>query len=160
MLNKNKYNQIIPSSESGTQEFNTSSFRKAQTQIKVTFSKLEYEVTVRLSRQEAKEKGARSVRQQIVKGVSGCALPGQSLYIMGSSGAGKTSLLNLLSDRISKQSGMTDFRGEILINDKITLNQNVFGSVGAYVMQDDVLYSSFTPREALTFAAKLKLRST
>ena len=79
---------------------------------------------------------------------------------MGSSGAGKTSLLNILSDRISKQNGMTDFKGEILINDKIKLDQNVFGSLGAYVMQDDVLYSSFTPREALTFAAKLKLKAT
>jgi ABC-type multidrug transport system ATPase subunit len=36
-----------------------------------------------------------------VKGVSGYALPGQTLYIMGSSGAGKTSLLNIISDRIA-----------------------------------------------------------
>jgi ATP-binding cassette, subfamily G (WHITE), eye pigment precursor transporter len=32
-----------------------------------------------------------------------------------------------------------------------------FSKVGAYVMQDDRLYSSFTPKEALTFAARLKL---
>ena len=122
MFEQKKYNQIIQAPEGETGQVNTSSFRKAQTQIKVTFSKLEYEVTVRLSRQEAKERGVRSVRQQIVKGVSGCALPGQTLYIMGSSGAGKTSLLNILSDRISKQNGMTDFKGEILINDKIKLD--------------------------------------
>jgi ABC-type lipoprotein export system ATPase subunit len=29
-------------------------------------------------------------------------MPGQTLFIMGASGAGKTSLLNLLSDRISQ----------------------------------------------------------
>jgi ABC-type lipoprotein export system ATPase subunit len=28
-------------------------------------------------------------------------MPGQTLYIMGASGAGKTSLLNIISDRIS-----------------------------------------------------------
>ena len=32
-------------------------------------------------------------RQKIVKGASGYAMPGTTLYIMGSSGAGKTSLL-------------------------------------------------------------------
>jgi len=37
----------------------------------------------------------------ILKGVSGSAMPGQATYIMGSSGAGKTSLLNLISDRTS-----------------------------------------------------------
>jgi ABC-type multidrug transport system ATPase subunit len=37
------------------------------------------------------------------------------------------------------------------------LSQEVFGSLAAYVMQDDVLYGSFTPQEALTFAARLKL---
>ena len=58
---------------------------------------------------------------------------------MGSSGAGKTSLLNMLSDRISLKNGQT-VSGKITINDTLPLNQDVFGSVGAYVMQDDVLY--------------------
>lgn len=75
---------------------------------------------------------------------------------MGSSGAGKTSLLNMLSDRIGLQNGATK-SGKIMINDTMPLNQKVFGNIAAYVMQDDVLFQSFTPREALTFAARLKL---
>jgi hypothetical protein len=47
-----------------------------------------------------------------------------------------------------------------MINDTLPCKQEVFGSLAAYVMQDDVLYSSFTPREALTFAARLKLPGT
>jgi ABC-type multidrug transport system ATPase subunit len=38
--------------------------------------------------------------QKVLKNLSGYALPGQTLYIMGASGAGKTSLMNALSDRI------------------------------------------------------------
>lgn len=44
-----------------------------------------------------------------------------------------------------------------MVNDTMPLNQGVFGKFGAYVMQDDILYDSFTPREALQFAAQLKL---
>jgi len=83
-------------------------------------------------------------------------MPGTTLYIMGSSGAGKTSLLNMLSDRISLKNGAT-ISGKVMINDSIELSQKNFGSIAAYVMQDDILFQSFTPREALTFAARLKL---
>jgi len=42
---------------------------------------------------------------KVLKGVSGFALPGQTLYIMGASGAGKTSLLNIISNRASNRNG-------------------------------------------------------
>ncbi|TNV81788.1 hypothetical protein FGO68_gene14291 [Halteria grandinella] len=96
------------------------------------------------------------IKHKILKGVSGLALPGQTTYIMGSSGAGKTSLLNILSDRISKRNG-TNIEGTVNINDTIPLNDKVFGDFAAYVMQDDILYEFLTPREALIFAARLKL---
>jgi ABC-type dipeptide/oligopeptide/nickel transport system ATPase subunit len=60
--------------------------------------------------------------------VSGFALPGQTLYIMGASGAGKTSLLNIISDRISTN------KGDILKNEIFT--SKVFAS--NEVLQDIV----------------------
>ena len=78
------------------------------------------------------------------------------MYIMGASGAGKTSLLNILSDRIAPNKG-SKIRGKVLINDSIELKGASFGALASYVMQDDVLFKTFTPREALTFAARLKL---
>jgi ABC-type multidrug transport system ATPase subunit len=75
---------------------------------------------------------------------------------MGASGAGKTSLLNILSDRISTKNGGR-IRGKVLINDAFDLKGSTFGKIASYVMQDDVLLEVFTPREALTFAARLKL---
>lgn len=52
---------------------------------------------------------------------------------MGSSGAGKTSLLNILSDRAAKRSG-TKLSGKVLINDITPLTQDIFGNVAGYVM--------------------------
>ncbi|MFN9979769.1 MAG: hypothetical protein ACK53Y_07640, partial [bacterium] len=63
----------------------------SQQPVKLTFENLEYEVNVVLSEQERKATGKRVGRQKIVKGASGYAMPGTTLYIMGSSGAGKTS---------------------------------------------------------------------
>ena len=70
---------------------------------------------------------------KIVKNATGSAMPGQATYIMGSSGAGKTSLLNILSDRITKNSKCRQ-DGKVWMNDKTELTQEVFGNVGVYVM--------------------------
>ena len=71
--------------------------------------------------------------------MSGFVLPGQTLYIMGASGAGKTSLLNIISDRISTNKGDI-LKKEIYLNDTVRVNDDNFGKVSAYVMQDDILY--------------------
>jgi ABC-type multidrug transport system ATPase subunit len=58
---------------------------------------------------------------------------------MGASGAGKTSLLNIISDRISTNKGDI-LKKEIYLNDTVRVNDDNFGKVSAYVMQDDILY--------------------
>lgn len=83
-------------------------------------------------------------------------MPGTTTFIMGASGSGKTSLLNLLSDRISLR-GDNVVSGTVMFNDKVLVNQSSFGQVGSYVMQDDILFTFFTVKEALTFAARLRL---
>lgn len=98
----------------------------AKNAVKLSFEDLEYEVTVKLNRKDAKLRGVSTFKQQIVKGASGYALPGQTLYIMGSSGAGKTSLLNILSDRIGLKRG-DKLSGKMHINDSAQLNQSLFG---------------------------------
>lgn len=86
-------------------------------------------------------------------------MPGQTLYIMGASGAGKTSLMNVLSDRVASVKGL-QLNGELKINDTLPLDSKLFGSYCSYVMQDDVLFPYFTVKEALTFAARLRLKSS
>ena len=95
--------------------------------------------------------------RKIVNSASGFACPGQATFIMGSSGAGKTSLLNILADRVTSAT-QTSLSGNIVFNDEIPVNKDTFQRFAAYVMQDDVLFATFTVREALTFAARLKLK--
>lgn len=49
-----------------------------------------------------KESKARSDTKEILKNVNGYASNGETLFVMGSSGAGKTTFLNALCDRITK----------------------------------------------------------
>ncbi len=91
-------------------------WKSASKPAKLSWTNLEYEVEIKLSKSEAREKGVSTQKHRIIKGVSGHALPGQTLYIMGSSGAGKTSLLNIISDRITAGRG-NKISGDVLIND-------------------------------------------
>jgi|TARA_B110000503_G_C6801970_1_gene271498 ABC-type phosphate transport system ATPase subunit len=53
------------------------------------------------------------------------------MAIMGSSGCGKTSFLNVLGQRLGLSPGCT-FKGEIRVNDK-KLRTDDFGKFGAFV---------------------------
>ena len=94
----------------------------------------------------------------ILDGVSGCALPGQFISIIGASGAGKTTLLNHLSGRLIANN-LTK-TGKIMINNVDSNEVQGFSTFSAYVQQDDILFQTMTVRECLEFSAKLKLPGT
>ena len=77
--------------------------------------------------------------------------------IMGPSGSGKSSLLNVLAGRCSS-AGKSSIEGEVYVGsrqvDPVANRKNI-----AYVMQDDSLMATATPREALRFSATLRLSS-
>ncbi|CUM53305.1 uncharacterized protein AC631_00553 [Debaryomyces fabryi] len=77
--------------------------------------------------------------------------------IMGPSGGGKTTLLNYLSNRLSKDS---KFRsgGAIRLNDSQYITNSELSLISAYVsQQDNSLISSLTVRETLYYQAKLRI---
>ncbi|XP_070834077.1 ATP-binding cassette sub-family G member 8 [Chaetodon trifascialis] len=78
---------------------------------------------------------------------------GQMLAVIGSSGCGKTSLLDILTCR---DEGGTMTSGQVLINGKPNTPQLVKKSI-AHVRQDDRLLPHLTVRETLVFVAKLRL---
>lgn len=103
-----------------------------QRACKIDFKDVNFTVQVK-----NKKKGE-AKQLQVLKGCTGTALPGQTTFIMGASGAGKTSLLNVISDRIRADSNRK-ITGSVTVNNA-PLSQNNFGSIGAYVMQDDILF--------------------
>eukprot|EP00039_Didymoeca_costata_P012713 m.184618 g.184618 ORF g.184618 m.184618 type:complete len:667 (-) comp15561_c0_seq2:148-2148(-) len=95
------------------------------------------------------------VKKNILQGVTGRAMTGDLLAIMGSSGAGKSSLLNLLAGRLSN-TGNLNVSGSVLVNGK-PRDWDSFRLNSAYVLQDDLLYAEMTVRETIMLSARLRL---
>jgi len=73
---------------------------------------------------------------------------------MGASGSGKTSLLNILGERLDVSAGCKVTK-EVRANNVPVLKGD-FGKLGAFVMQDDILIETMTPLESFCFAARLR----
>lgn len=94
--------------------------------------------------------------RQVLFSVAGAVQGGQLTMLMGASGAGKTTLFDILSHRPSnglKYSGDISLNGEPFDLDK-------FHALAAYVTQDSFLFACLTVRESLQFQADLQLSGT
>ena len=94
----------------------------------------------------------------VVTSLSGFAKPGTLTAIIGASGAGKTSLLNILANRLVSK----HISGEFFINsDEIKLHKKTrkLRNIVGFVTQADLLLPFLTVRETLMFAAMLTLPS-
>ncbi|KAG6622610.1 pleiotropic drug resistance protein ABC superfamily [Phytophthora cinnamomi] len=91
----------------------------------------------------------------LLKGISGYALPGTMTALMGSSGAGKTTLMDVIAGR---KTGGT-IKGEILLNGYPATELAIRRCTG-YCEQQDIHSEGATIREALTFSAFLRQDSS
>ncbi|KAL2040271.1 hypothetical protein N7G274_007174 [Stereocaulon virgatum] len=90
--------------------------------------------------------------KQILSGVQGIALPGQLMAIMGASGAGKTTFLDILARKNKR--GYVE--GNFYVNGE-KVNDNEFRSVVGFVDQEDTMLPTLTVHETIMTSALLRL---
>eukprot|EP00850_Spirogloea_muscicola_P024387 SM000731S21910 [mRNA] locus=s731:11:2329:- [translate_table: standard] len=116
--------------------------------VSLAFQDLQYSVQV--------GRGRARRDKVVIADASGYIRPGTFVAIMGPTGSGKTSLLNILAGRV--QAGRSKLGGTVLVNGRP--RDYTFKRMTAYVMQDDVMFHTLTVWETLVTAAMLRLPSS
>jgi len=99
-----------------------------------------------------KAQGVQEDRLELLKGVSGSFRPGVLTALMGVSGAGKTTLMDVLAGR--KTGGYIE--GDISISG-YPKKQETFARISGYCEQNDIHSPQVTVYESLLFSAWLRL---
>uniref|UniRef100_A0A0N5B7Q3 ABC transporter domain-containing protein n=1 Tax=Strongyloides papillosus TaxID=174720 RepID=A0A0N5B7Q3_STREA len=92
--------------------------------------------------------------KHLLKNVSGVAIPGECIALMGASGAGKTTLLNTL---LGRNSANLTVSGEILVNG-INVDRGIT-NISSYVQQEDLFMGRLTVYEHLIIQSFMRLPS-
>ena len=96
--------------------------------------------------------GYRIGSKALLDGITGSVKPGEVMAIVGASGAGKTTFLDILARR--EKRGTTS--GTVLINGRTMSNQEYKRVVG-FVDQEDLLMETLTVYETVLYSALLRL---
>ncbi|XP_028753873.1 ABC transporter G family member 32-like isoform X2 [Neltuma alba] len=119
--------------------------------LSLVFTNINYYVDVPL---ELKKQGILQDRLQLLANVTGAFRPGVLTALVGVSGAGKTTLMDVLAGR--KTGGIIE--GDIYISG-YPKRQDTFARVSGYCEQTDVHSPCLTVLESLLFSAWLRLPS-
>ncbi|PIA65378.1 hypothetical protein AQUCO_00100686v1 [Aquilegia coerulea] len=117
--------------------------------LSITFDDITYSVDMP---QEMKSQGVTEDRLELLKKVSGAFRPGVLTALMGVSGAGKTTLMDVLAGR--KTGGYID--GSITISG-YPKKQETFARISGYCEQNDIHSPHVTVYESLVYSAWLRL---
>lgn len=118
----------------------------------LSFHGLDFSVAIKPPKRGAESAGAGAApvsQKQILRGVTGYVAPGELVALMGSSGAGKTSLLNILAGNNKKYSGAVRMNGFRMTRE---LRRQT-----AFCQQEDVFLGSLTVAEHMYYQARFRM---
>ncbi|KAI4378236.1 hypothetical protein MLD38_015745 [Melastoma candidum] len=115
----------------------------------LTFEKVQYLVE---TPKQMKDQGHPEDTLKLLHDITGAFRPGVLTALMGVSGAGKTTLMDVLSGR--KTGGITE--GDIRVGGKPKV-QDIYARISAYCEQTDIHSPQLTVGESLAFSARLRL---
>ncbi|CAA3033443.1 ABC transporter G family member 32-like [Olea europaea subsp. europaea] len=119
--------------------------------LAMSFSNIKYYVDVPL---ELKQQGVLEDKLQLLNNITGAFRPGVLTALVGESGAGKTTLMDVLAGR--KTGGFIE--GSINISGH-PKKQETFARISGYCEQNDIHSPCLTVLESLLFSAWLRLAS-
>ncbi|KAJ8624457.1 hypothetical protein MRB53_032987 [Persea americana] len=117
--------------------------------LSMTFHNVNYYVDMPMA---MKQKGVPEKKLQLLSNVGGVFSPGVLTALVGASGAGKTTLMDVLAGR--KTGGYIE--GNIRISG-YPKEQSTFARISGYVEQNDIHSPQVTVEESLFFSASLRL---
>ncbi|KAJ0487068.1 putative ABC-type sulfate transporter [Helianthus annuus] len=150
---EDEHNQKHPQTETETEMTTSSSKKKGMVlpfkPLSLAFDHVNYYVDMPA---EMKAQGIEDDRLQLLEDVSGAFRPGVLTALVGVSGAGKTTLMDVLAGR--KTGGYID--GNISISGFLK-KQETFARVSGYCEQNDIHSPHVTVYESLVYSAWLRL---
>ncbi|XP_062009969.1 pleiotropic drug resistance protein 3-like isoform X1 [Rosa rugosa] len=117
--------------------------------LTISFEKVQYFVDLP---QKLREQGVPPKRLQLLQDITGAFRPGVLTALMGVSGAGKTTLMDVLSGR--KTGGIIE--GDIRIGGHPKV-QETYARISGYCEQSDIHSPQITVEESVTYSAWLRL---
>ncbi|XP_050547437.1 ATP-binding cassette sub-family G member 1-like [Daktulosphaira vitifoliae] len=114
-----------------------------RTEVNLSFEDLTYSVSIYSK--------FKRVKKDILHGINGNFRSGELTAIMGPSGGGKSTLLNVLAGYSVTGSG-----GSVYLNN-ISRDHKCMSKISCYIQQDDYVRDLLTVRESMIVASHLKL---